>query len=540
MDPFLQEIKQICSLYKFKSLEPLIESAENLTAEKIIDLSIFGQFKAGKSSFINSLVGKSVLPTGVVPVTSVITRIIYGENEKTSIHFKNGNSADINLNDLGNYVTEIKNPENEKGVSTATVELPEMKPFIGLCFIDTPGMGSVFINNTRTTTERLATTSIAIVCISAERPLAEADVKLIRELNNNSYKLFCLLTKTDLFSKDQLEEITGFISHSLEKETGQNIPVFHYSIYTNTGLYRNNIIETICKPLSESSDIELGKIFRHKLLNIASACLNYVEIALKVSDKTDGERQGLKEKILDEKVKTAFIQHELNLISTDSKSKVRDTVYAILQPYSKEIVSGLQQEFQEQYLSWKGNLFKMSRMYEHWLRSALSIRLGNIVSAEQSGFDEILQQIGSHFAFYSKSLKERIYDRVNRVLGIQLSIPEWHPEFRPLKQPDISIYAAFDIPIDLLWFLFPMPFFRNVFRNYFRKQIRYETEKNIWRLTSTITEIINKETDNSKDQTLRYILDELNTIEKVLSGQQSHSDEFKKVAEKLHRQILNL
>jgi ribosome biogenesis GTPase A len=100
MEELLNEIKGICIKYQFISLQRLINSAENLFTDKSIDIAIFGQFKAGKSSFINSFVGRDVLPTAVIPATSVITRIYYGEKEKIQIVFNDDSSKEISLNEL--------------------------------------------------------------------------------------------------------------------------------------------------------------------------------------------------------------------------------------------------------------------------------------------------------------------------------------------------------------------------------------------------------------------------------------------------------
>ena len=78
MHSLLNEIKEICLKYDLKSLQPLIASVENLSAEKCIDIAVFGQFKAGKSSFINDIIGKTAVPTGVIPVTSVIPKSFMG------------------------------------------------------------------------------------------------------------------------------------------------------------------------------------------------------------------------------------------------------------------------------------------------------------------------------------------------------------------------------------------------------------------------------------------------------------------------------
>ncbi|OFX34179.1 MAG: hypothetical protein A2X08_03490 [Bacteroidetes bacterium GWA2_32_17] len=538
MQILLNEIKNICLKYELTSLQRLIVSAENLLSEKFIDIAIFGQFKAGKSSFINSIIGKPILPTAVIPATSVITRICFGEKEKTYIKFNNDRTEEINLNEIENYVTESKNPGNAKGVAIANIEIPELKQYKGLCFIDTPGIGGIFLKNTQTTEEWSTEATIAVVCISAERPLSEFDLKLIKELNDCSYKQVCLLTKTDLFTSEQLKEIILFLQTSLKKEIGKNIDIFSYSIFNNTEFFKNAFHKNICKPLLERYDNEIEKIYQHKVLSIATKLQNYIDIAYKTSLKTDDEKKLLKEKIFDEKVNTVFIQQELRLITADSKSRVRDTVYNIFEKYSKNLLSELRNDLNNEFPLWKGNLYQLTRKYENWLKSALTLKLKNIADKEQLQFNEILNKINAHFSFYTKSLREKLSENIFKVLEIKLSSDEWKPEFKPLKQPDISIYRTFDSNIDLLWFLFPMFIFRNIFKNYFSKQIAYEVEKNIHRLTSNITDIINKETNNNKEQTLIYILNELNTIEKVLSGKKSNSNDYSKTINELKQIIL--
>ena len=75
------------------SLSRLAELAEQLDAKQVASdarsvtervsegrfyVACIGQFKRGKSSVLNALVGDSILPTGVVPVTAVPTIIRYG------------------------------------------------------------------------------------------------------------------------------------------------------------------------------------------------------------------------------------------------------------------------------------------------------------------------------------------------------------------------------------------------------------------------------------------------------------------------------
>lgn len=80
-------IEGLSDQYHMVSLRRQIEACRNLLQqEERIDVAMLGQLKAGKSSFVNSLIGRPVLPIGVVPVTTTVTRLRYGQKEKALIH----------------------------------------------------------------------------------------------------------------------------------------------------------------------------------------------------------------------------------------------------------------------------------------------------------------------------------------------------------------------------------------------------------------------------------------------------------------------
>ena len=86
--------------------------ATTITASDFIDVAVVGQFKAGKSSFINSLLGEQVIPTGFLPVTSVITRVRYGKHLEVILKHQNGQSETIPPEKLIEYCSEQFNPGN--------------------------------------------------------------------------------------------------------------------------------------------------------------------------------------------------------------------------------------------------------------------------------------------------------------------------------------------------------------------------------------------------------------------------------------------
>ncbi len=540
MDTLLKNIEQICRQHKFHSLEEHIQSLKQFLGHKQIDLVILGQFKAGKSSFINSFLGRDLVPTGVIPVTSVITRLQQAETEKLLVYFRDKETVEEKLSNINDYVSEEKNPENEKNVSLVEIRSPLLNQFNGLCFVDTPGLGSAFRHNSITTNKWIPEAGVAFITISAERPLGENEIELIKNISKSTPEVIILLTKTDLFDKEEIHQIKSFITKRLIQTFNSELRIFEYSSVSNTDSYKTMIIHEIIEPLILKFKDEREKIIKHKVISLAGKCLSYLEIAFRASLKSDKEKDYLCKTIFGEKANNEFIRQELNLISDNSKSKTRDIVYGLLSKYEHVITEDLQIAFKEEYNDWDGNLYAVSRKYEEWLKLSLSGILKEAVAKENSNFTEIVGKVYAHFSFFTRSFRDKLSGNIFKVLGIRLASEEWEPDVKTLEGPDVSVYRAFDTPIDLLWFLFPMFVFKNVFRNYLLRQIPREVNKNIYRLTSAINKTINDEISKGNTQTMNYLLDETKTVENLLSSQQSKSADIEKSRIELAGMITNI
>jgi septin family protein len=108
----------------------LVNKLENQS----ITVSVIGQFKRGKSTLVNTILGEKLLPVGLIPVTSAVTIIKHG-NKGVTVHFLNGVNKLIEFEELPNYISEEKNPNNVYGVSHVTITTPS--PFLeeGLSFL---------------------------------------------------------------------------------------------------------------------------------------------------------------------------------------------------------------------------------------------------------------------------------------------------------------------------------------------------------------------------------------------------------------------
>ena len=113
-------------------------------AEARLRVLVVGEAKRGKSTLLNALLDRDVLPSGVTPLTAVTTTVRYGEDERAEVRFLDGHEEKHPLAALAELVTERGNPGNRRRIAGVTVYLAAPVLAGGVELVDTPGTGSVF------------------------------------------------------------------------------------------------------------------------------------------------------------------------------------------------------------------------------------------------------------------------------------------------------------------------------------------------------------------------------------------------------------
>ncbi len=227
--PALELAAEVTSRYGISALSGLLASTRAAAEQREISVAVLGRFKAGKSSFLNHFFGRGILPAGVVPVTAVITEVGYGAREEARVHHRDGRDLPIPLDAIGAYISEKENPGNSRQVERITVELPELRRFRGLRFVDTPGLESVFAHNTRTALDWLPNVGLALVAVSVDPPLSQRDLELLKRLYQYTPRVAVLLTKADLLSQAEVEEVVQFVRAQLAGNFPDVPKLFPYS-----------------------------------------------------------------------------------------------------------------------------------------------------------------------------------------------------------------------------------------------------------------------------------------------------------------------
>lgn len=188
-----------------------------------------GQFKRGKSCLINALLGDSLLPIASVPLTSVAVTVSHGAAEAVTVYFSDGSPLAIDRADLAAYATEAGNPRNCKAVQDIRVALPAALLADGVSLLDTPGVGSVHRHNTDTAYAVLPRCDAALFLLSADQPLAEAELAYLHAVQAHARRIFFVLNKIDYLDAAELEASLAFVRQRLHAAIGTDIKLFPVS-----------------------------------------------------------------------------------------------------------------------------------------------------------------------------------------------------------------------------------------------------------------------------------------------------------------------
>jgi GTP-binding protein EngB required for normal cell division len=537
----LQTVQQASSLFHLVSLNRQLEAAQNLLKQNPpIDVAILGQFKAGKSSFINSLLGQDILPVGVIPVTTTITRLQYGEFERAVVRHFDGRTTTIKISEIEEFTSEAKNQDNQKNVAVVDIELPTLREYSGLRLVDTPGLGSVYKYHQSTSESWLPEVGIALLAVSADRPLSEHDLELIRELTGHTPNITLLLTKADLLSASQQDEVIRFFRQTLQRELNRELPVYLYSTRNQTQLYKELVKKEILQKLTMNRDFEFMRILRHKSQSLLTTSLSYLHIALEAALKADQERAALKEQILNEKVNESLFREEMGMIARENQRQTRDLIQTCLDQFQIPVTKKVSATLEADLPTWRGNLWKLSRRYEEWMSENMTEEMHLLSQTQRHNFFGTLRRAHASIVRSLEAFRKFLDENLQKVLGVTMAEADWKIDVIEPDHPDISFTKSFDVHLDLIWFLIPMFIFRRSFERHFIKGVPREAEINISRLAYQWEKSINSAIEAMRIQAVNYVREELATIEALLSKTQGKTEEIKQLIAQLEKQAAGL
>jgi len=303
-----------------ETLAPLVQEQDKEMVEDVkkkleinkFNLVVLGQFKRGKTTFINALLGEPLLPSAILPLTSIVTLLEYGSQKEVEVHFLDEGTRKIRPDEIRLYVTEKENPRNEKGVKFVRVTHPAGILRKGIILVDTPGVGSLYENNTDVTYGFLPRVDAGVFLLTVDPPLSKEEIAFLQDVYPHMEKVFFVLNKVDYVGGDEIQEVTEFAVDNLRKALGSNhIPLYPLSAKKalegrtrdDKGLEEQSGITRLERDLEEFLLKEKGSIVirssANKVLAVLSSLLFRVDLEIKAAttplDKLEKKIESFKE-----------------------------------------------------------------------------------------------------------------------------------------------------------------------------------------------------------------------------------------------------
>lgn len=216
---YIQIVKQDAEYLNDKNTVNKLEELEGYIEDEHFNLIVVGEFSRGKSTFVNALMGKRILPSATNPTTATLNVIENGQEEPAyTIHYHNGKIKEVSeaefktiiapelisssRTDQMEYVKEIGEIQNIKHVHIAVQNQLGMN---GISIIDTPGVNDLDTRREQITYNYIPKADAAIVILSATPLLSASENKFICEkiLKNDISKLFVVINFKDILKFEE-------------------------------------------------------------------------------------------------------------------------------------------------------------------------------------------------------------------------------------------------------------------------------------------------------------------------------------------------
>lgn len=523
----LEVVEELSECYQIGALEEFLDSCRAFAEEKVLNVAVFGRFKAGKSSFLNHVLGRPLLPVGVVPVTSVVTEIDYGARPRALVRYLDGRRETIPLERIADYVSETQNPENRKQVLSVRVELPSMERYRGIRFVDTPGLESVFEHNTDASLAWLPNVGLALVAVGVDPPLAQHDIELIRNISRYTPNISLLLTKVDVLSEEERAEVIDFVERQLAKYWGGPVPVFPYSVRPGFEHLRARLEESLLAQVQARAGEEHAAILRHKLASLLDECAGYLNLALKSAEIADSERETLRQKILGSGESIEDARLALRLLVRHAAAGSRPAFEALLGEESYPLTQRLLVALQREFPAWSGSLSQAIRGFEAWLSAELAREIAALSARHRQSFAEPARRAARQLSQALQDFRNRLSERTLEALGIPLKTTEMELHLESPRSPDIRIGRIFDHDWELVSFLVPMRLVAGMVRRHFERRVSDLVVVNLSRLAAQWEEIVTAQLASLEKEAIRRLDSLVATVEKLVASAVSEAPKIR-------------
>jgi GTPase SAR1 family protein len=193
-------------------LEKVIAARERLA--RPLTIAIMGEFSAGKSTFVNGLLGESVAPMGVLPTTNTINVFRRGTGRGARVHYRDGSISTVSAEQLDPYLRNLDDKEADR---IRHLEIDRVGERMGdAAVVDTPGLNALDEYHEKVARAFIEEADAVVWIFSATQGGTATEAGILGELRDGGRKVLGILNKVDtLDSEAERDELANYLREQL-------------------------------------------------------------------------------------------------------------------------------------------------------------------------------------------------------------------------------------------------------------------------------------------------------------------------------------
>jgi GTP-binding protein EngB required for normal cell division len=492
--PLFDQVKAIAEKHSVsKEILAANTALQNESQNFKVYIPLLGTFNAGKSSLLNALLQKEILPQNIVPETTIACELHYGVDEKLVAFQKNGEPKEFRIEDISmispKEYTHIEIYQNS----------PILKELNNIVLVDMPGLDSAIAEHNQAIVNYIKQGVYYIVLAEVEFGLKESVLNFLYELNAYEIDFSILVSKIDHKLPEDVELVQQNVKAVAKNITGKDVMVGKVS----TKLNEIEDFITILKDLDQAS--LMVENLQPKLIKSIDQVSKDLEIRLKHSSVNTVE---IDQKIRDLQTGIVDIEREIDLQSQQIERKFGgETVENIL----NDVVQILHENIYTLVKAAKSGGDHLNREINQLIRPTLinsvDYHISEVFSHSFADINSKMDKLSDSLSLITTTIKEGS-EKVSTVLDIISN-----PKFRTVVGGLALVTSVVAPWIELVIFFLPeiIKLFSNQdqqIQEQIEKQVipeitaklRPEIKQNLMTINEQFIQEMRKEVESSKSE----------------------------------------
>ena len=215
----IERLEQLAQLAENVGMETLARQLRQTRIPKIQNerffLVVLGEFNHGKSTFVNALLGASVLPTGITPTTAAINHVVWSEQPRAEAMLTDGRRMALAPSAINDWVTVAG--AHSKDVSYVEVGYPSAMLRENITLVDTPGVNDLNEARAEITYGYVPRADAVVFLLDAGQALKDSEREFLsgHVLEGSRERLIFVLGKIDLLSEAERDAVMDYVRKGL-------------------------------------------------------------------------------------------------------------------------------------------------------------------------------------------------------------------------------------------------------------------------------------------------------------------------------------